>query len=123
MHRRDRYKAGVLLAKLFQNTVKISALDRGSNRIAGDMILKSHLADGGKSCGPDPDNFCFFGNAGAEIIDHAYTAKLAFVDDRYAIAQGFSVGKNVRREENGLAFILELLNKLSHFMAAKRIQA
>jgi len=119
---RNRNKTGTLLTEFFQNAVKVGALDRGANSICSDVMLKSHLDDKGKSRSPDPDDFRFFGDTGTEIIDHSHSAKLAFMDHRHAIAQGFGVGENVGGEENGLAFILELLNQLSNLMPSQRVQ-
>src|SRR5581483_8578197 len=57
-----------------------------------------------------------------QVVDLAFFAQAALMQDRYAVAYRLDLDQFVRRKKDGLARLLQSLNDLAHFHPSQRIQ-
>ena len=86
------------------------------------MALTSERNESFRDGGPLPDDLNFSMNSGGQGPHCSNSSQLALVDDGNPVAQRFRVRKNMGGEENRLALGFQLLNQVSNFVPAHRIQ-
>src|SRR3989442_1676102 len=60
-------------------------------------------------------------NTGSKLRDCTDSPQLPSMNDGHAITKRLGIGKNVGGEENGLAFVLQLLHQVADFMEKKTV--
>src|SRR5580700_7531499 len=121
-HGCDRNQMHALATQRVDGRILLSFVDDGSDRISGDVAFGSQSLDRGRHLRTPPDHLHFALNAGSQISNRADPAKFPFVNDSDAVAERFGIGKNVGGEEDGFAFVLELLHEVPHFAPAHRVK-
>ena len=62
-------------------------------------------------------------NTGSKLRDRADPSQLPSMNDGHAITERLSIGKNVGREENRLAFVLQLLHQVANFASPHWVES
>ena len=111
------------LPQYFEDRVLLLLADDGGHHVAAYASLdsKTRRADGELGAQKMISTLpcvCFVNSA-----TDANAAQLSLMDNRHTVTESFSVGKDVGREKDGLAFAAQLLDKFADLAPPHRVEA